>query len=903
MMELQLRYNNDAQLPVAAALLYGNSTTAWLKEIDRWQISPGELSCYILPQSVSCIDPAGLFVIFNNPASVRQIDLLHPYACISNKLYIPCHATLFPQLAVAELDRLLLWPIQVFHPTIGLVGFEESSFVNISDLFVYPTIKQSNWTLADPGLAGKPELQQIIVTPRSAENIMDEIKTAIGQKPIEEIIPPEEKTNPVLENILNVAKLFLFVPLLGVIKLFDLFPKSATSVYSGNTSSNPGLLQQLQSWLQKNLDELQKKRDKELKRLSDLFEKDTNEALQYAIPLNSPYFDRGKQAPSSSILGRRSVNFNLGSLGGGRLVDAWDTSNYYHELRTKYLNAAQKEIAQKDFKKAAYVYAHLLGDYYNAAKTLEQGNFHREAAALYKDHLKNMTAAAACLERGELYTEAIELYKDLKEDEKVGDLYLQIQQENNAHLYYESCVTKKVGADNLLDAARVVQEKMQQEERAKGILLQGWKGNYQHEPCLKKYFDIIINKDQEQVEAAVNHIYKEHTSERKQLPLLHVLEYVNSKTGSEAVLHNNQEIAYEILHQEAKKGNMQNLHSLKKFLPGNKLIGSDTSRYASSSNRRLQPDTITADIQLDKTIGWKATTCYRNQFIAVGIKNNQLHLARANWYGNIEYYSWEKEIKDFTSLCFITAPHYSKDIILHNSEGIVFSDRQLIKNKYFSEDLEIRSLAWMLAAPQQFLIDETGNIRRFEMERGDMTLQQYSMDGTLLLSVNCALVSGTVSGARNYPGQALFFNDGYYYTYTDMRLISISSTGGVKAIELLTGIRMMAASGPGSDFYIVVSTNKGCSICKPFKGELNFTNLYFAEELIPRQIIFLNSNRFVIAEKLKAVVFEITDGIPRLIYEQRTASVIAGILSVPQRNSFAIVEENGCITVHDLDKS
>jgi len=40
MMELQLRYYNDVQLPVAAAMLYGNSTTAWLKEIDRWRISP-----------------------------------------------------------------------------------------------------------------------------------------------------------------------------------------------------------------------------------------------------------------------------------------------------------------------------------------------------------------------------------------------------------------------------------------------------------------------------------------------------------------------------------------------------------------------------------------------------------------------------------------------------------------------------------------------------------------------------------------------------------------------------------------------------------------------------------------------------------------------------------------------
>jgi len=379
-----------------------------------------------------------------------------------------------------------------------------------------------------------------------------------------------------------------------------------------------------------------------------------------------------------------------------------------------------------------------------------------------------------------------------------------------------------------------------------------------------------------------------------------VLEYVNNRTNSETVLHNSQEIAYEILHNEAVKGNMQNLHSLKKFLPGNKLIGSDTSRYASSNNRRQLSNSITPDIQLDKTICWKSATCYRNQFIAVGRKHEQLHMARANWYGNIEYYSWEKEIKNFTDLCFITAPQYCKDIILHNSAGIAFSDRQLIRNKYFNEDLELRSLAWMQGAAPQFLLDETGTIKRLEMDRGDISLQHYSMDGTLLQSVNCTLVSGSISGARNYPGQALFFNDGYYYTYTDMRLITISSTGAVKAIELLTGIRMMVASGPGGDFYLLVSTNKGCSLCKPFKGEINFTDQYFAEALIPRQIVFLTSTRFVIAEKNKAVVFEIANGKPNSIYEQRTASPIAGILPVPQRNSFAIVEENGCVTVHDF---
>ena len=193
-MELRIQYNKDIQLPATAALLQGNSTVEWLKQISRWQVDSSDLTCYILPQSVGSVKPAALFVIFNNPALAKDIDLLHPYNCIGNRLYIPCNASLFPQITAAEFDQLLLWPMQVFHPSIGLVGFEDNSQVNIEDLFIYPQVKNTGWTFADPGLATKPPLQQILVTPLAAETIMDEIKTGIGQKPI-------ERASPSLSNV------------------------------------------------------------------------------------------------------------------------------------------------------------------------------------------------------------------------------------------------------------------------------------------------------------------------------------------------------------------------------------------------------------------------------------------------------------------------------------------------------------------------------------------------------------------------------------------------------------------------------------------------------------------------------------------------------------------------------
>jgi tetratricopeptide (TPR) repeat protein len=900
--ELQLRYNKDIQLPASAALLHGGNTQAWLKQIGLWGIDARELTCYIIPESISSVKPAGLFVIFNNPVHIKSIDLLLPYGCVGNCLYIPCNAELVPKITAAELDHLLLWDLQIFHPVTGLVGFEKSNQVQIADLIIYPEIKNTDWSFADPGLADKPALSQIIVTPLSVEAVMEEIKTDVGQKPIEDIIPPKERKNPVLGKILTLIKLIIGLPILGLLKLFEFLSKPLAGDHSNNNSGKPGLLRELQTWIEKNLDELQKKRDSELKRLVDLFDKNTNEALQYAIPLNSPYLDRGKQAASSSILGRRLTMFNLRGLGGGTAVDAWDVSNYYNDLRTKYLKAAEKEIGQKDFKKAAYVYAHLLGDYYNAAKVLEQGSFYREAAALHKDHLKNIPAAAQCLERGGLYSEAIDLYKELKEDEKIGDLYMYIKQEDNAQEYYEYCVKRKIEADNLLDAARVVNEKMMQEERAKELLLQGWKSNYQHEPCLKKYFEIIIEKEGADIESTLNNVYKQHTTEKRMLPFLHVLEYVNFKTNSESVLHASQEIAYEVLHKEAIKGNTQNLHNLKKFLPDNKLIGSDTSRFVSNNTGRQEQQDLPAIIQLDNSIIWKKTTWHRYQFIAVGIKNNQLHMARANWYGNTEYYSWETEVKDYANLNFISSPYFSADIILHSSGDIPVARRELPRNKYFSEALVVKCPIWLHKSTAQFLIDHKGNITRLEIDNGGMTLQHYTMEGVLMRSINCIAEAGAVGFSSYYSNPALYVKDEFYYTYTGSRFLVVSATGQVHATELFTGIRMFAALDY-SDFFIVISTNKGCSLCKPGKGELNFTGEYFAEKLIPLFIQFIGSHKFVIAEKMKVAVFEITDGKPTLIYELRTNSVIAGILPAAQRNTFAILEEDGKVTVHSIESA
>ena len=462
-MKLSLRYNKSIHNPVHAACIRSSNVYDWLREINRWKIPLHQLDCYVLPSSHNSIDPSALFIIFKDAEKIKQHDLLEPYTCMENILFIPVNAILAPQMSKEEIKTLLLWEVQVFHPTIGLIGFEKKDRIDLSSLISFNNNIDEDWSFAHTGMPDQPKLSQINVVQPTPEGLIESIQKEIGEKKLKDIPPAKEGERSASEKIIDTIKYGLFKVTAGLV--YGISQLLSFGGSNNKSGSEAGLLQQLQQWLSQNIEELEKKRNKEINRLLNLFDKDTDEALQYAIPLNSPYLNRGSQTSSSS-LSRNPLQFNLNKLGGGRVVDTWNIGDQYNELRNKYLKAAQHEIEKKDFRKAAYVYAHLLGDYHNAAKVLEQGKYYREAAALYKDHLKNKMAAAECLENGELYLDAIELYKDLHKDEKVGDLYTKINHTKQAAAFYEKHVDLKVKSSDFLDAARVMEEKLHQQERA-----------------------------------------------------------------------------------------------------------------------------------------------------------------------------------------------------------------------------------------------------------------------------------------------------------------------------------------------------------------------------------------------------------------------------------------------------
>jgi hypothetical protein len=889
-MKLQVKYNDSIHHPVAAAFLRGNNPIEWLKEIDGWNLPVKDLHCYVVPDGQTPA-VAGLFVIFDKVDRIKQLPFLDSYSCLANKLYIPVNTELYPQISQEELTSLLIWDKQVLFPSIGFIGFEKKDRLDLASIFNYNQPVDADWSFAHPGNPDRPTLQLITITPATNEEFIKSVKEEIGQKSLENI-PNNPGDNPSIpEKILDYIK-WIFLALLGLLLLpLRLLPR----VEGNNPRAGTGLFGRLQNWIEKNLDQLQKKRNSEIKRLLKLFDQNKDEALQYAIPLDSPYLNRGKQSFSSKLT-RRNLKLNLGRLGGGQMVDSWDVSDYYIELRQKYMNAAQREIAEKNFKKAAYIYVHLLGDFRSAANVLEQAGMYREAAVLYKDHLKNELAAAECLEKGKLYLEAIALYKPLGQHEKTGDLYSLLGQKTKGRESYETYIKEQLMHNNYLDASRVMNVKMDEPALAKKTLLDGWKSFSQPENCLVTYFDIVLEKENDIIEKSVKDIYTKHTPELKRISFLNVLENVTRKKNDPEFSRVSQDIAYEVVNNEVEKGNVSSLTLIKKFLPGDRLVTSDTSRYTNlfRPGRNITPNQQA--LHLDQTIRWIKAVWHRNQFLVLGIKNNNLQMARCNWYGNLEYYSWSINSKVLSRFTFISAPYYSNTIILHSTDDLPVTRKNLSKNKYFNEALIVYCPVWMHKGSATAVINEEKNICRLEDAGGSLCLQYYDIDGKLLKSILCVTSDNKPVPNEDQLAPNMINFDGYYYICRPKEFLLISKDGITKVYEYDTMIRFFAASHSFKELYLVVSAYKGCQLYKPANGDLNPIGGFFAPELIPSHISFISSSVFIIAEKKKAHAFEIIENTVKEIAQFEVNNTIIGVLPTSDRFKFGLLEESGRIT-------
>lgn len=897
-MVLNIRYDEHARHSCDGAFIRGKTVQEWLRVVDQWQVPVKDLVCFIIGEKQDPTSPAGLFVIFRKNEIPVVGDKAYAYTCLAGKLFIPADAVLVPDITMEELGKVLMWEYQLFHPVYGFTGFEAGDCLTINDLIKLPRPQASSWEQEITPATPFPALQYVSIQATTAAEVFDEVKDSVNNKSLDDI-PKEQESTP-LSRLLNPISR---ISLLG--GLYLLKKASALLAGQGNGSATgsdkPGTLDKLQDWMKGKLEDLERKREDELKRLLRMFEKNTDEALQYAIPLNNPYLNRGESAPSAS-LSRRSTSFSLGGLGGGASTDFWNVDRHYESLRAKYLKAAEAAIEAGNFKKAAYVYAHLLGDYQAAAGVLERGKYYREAAALYKDHLMNIPAAAACLERGGLLFEAIELYAQLEQYEKAGDLYIQLDRQDKAAYYYEKCIGLATNNKDYLEISRVAKDKLHDHTRAQMALLNGWHDVRKPEDCLIRYFDLVAEKHKERLDSTVQTIYERETKADKKMSFLNVLVTVKKNHSSPEVEERSRAIAYEVMSEQAGMGKVNSLYLLRQFVPDDPLVATDVTRYVGNYKAPVEmssPESADS-LQLMKDIAWVKGMSARDQMLFMGISSTGYYLARANREGHIEYETWNVPVRD-TGHPFVLINGAASNYLLFYSQVALLNDRRLAANTYFPEGLFIHCPAWLAKGVLAIGV-EKDEIFTAHTEGNRSFLNRYSQVGALLDSKICSLY---LLPAEIQQGKQVheFIKAGQYYLigYSTM-LLRIAADGKADVCHFDYGYVMMAKNPLLTDEVLVYTAN-GCLLVNIGGDEMKVLSDYFAGGLEAVDMKFI-AGKLVIVGKERVEIYTISHHKPILVkiigYK---GPALVSAMATSRRNELALMDELGCITFHSMDLS
>ncbi|MBO2010279.1 hypothetical protein [Hymenobacter negativus] len=965
-MLLTLRYQESAQRPACAAFLRGPDPAAWLREIGRWGLAAGQLSCYLVPESIRSVQLVGLFVVVKN--GELPADVLEPYGVVASRLYVPVRAALWPATASDELSAALLWPRQLLHPAIGMVGFDTTDEINLAGLLDCGPPRPTAWDRARPGVEPKPRLERVRVLAPTVAEVVESIQEEVGTVPLAQLPGlTEDQPGPaqaawdnlrrrLLKAVLAVVRWLPGLPtgrvmrVLGLVilvvmalaLLFSVFSqlgsgnlsglivpltilavriwrsfsekeKSRPASYRPTAPARPGMFQRMENWLGGRIHNLEQKRQNEIERLLRLFGENMDEALKYAIPLGGPYQNRGA-APESARLGPRATNFNLGGLGGGGRVDVWNLDAYRDNLRQQYLAAARQEVEAGRHKKAAYIHAHLLGDYHSAASVLEQGGYYREAAALYKDHLNNRPAAAKCLENGGLLLEAADLYAELKEHEKAGDLHQKLDQPALAARHYERGVALFLDNTDHPAAARLLADKLADPGRAQAVLLQGWASPKQPETCLKQYFDVLAAGSDEDLSAHVRDIYQHHTPAARRVPLLQVLTAVNARYTTPELRAASLEVAYEVVSTEASAGNVSHLALLRNFLPDDRLIAADCSRYVSSASRPAADSSKTGQViapQLDATISWQSAVAHGHQWVAIGWRDKRLHLARGNWYGNVEYYSWMTDVSGIQVLLMADEQHGNR-ILLRTSAAVALETKQLPKNKYFPHALVVESPSWLPPWPIRIALLPEGKLASAQIRSSFIHLIQYSAqgkaEGPFLLTHEIPDLKFD-EDARMWPSELLYRN-GMYYTYWEDQLVQLTENSQrMMAYETPDGGNyMLVRSLYSAKLCLAIATGEGFLLWEPttppnkpgpvFSTDSMASNMQFVG---PEHLV--TTHRSAITEQHEAVLYYYTIDEIQPMRTIKTSSEFVAVLPTISRQKFALLEDTGRISLHSISES
>lgn len=468
---LQLRWEPSAVGPAEGWFLPGTHPARWLDELSRCGLASEGTRLFCVPRSLQDRTPAGLLVVPSTGRTPGATPAGFACRCIAGRLFVPVDATLDPPLSDAEVTDRCPFPVALFHPLLGLAGFDAGSTHCVADLLKTPAERPADWNRAVSAPASVPELDSIALDrPPTLGDMFGEASGEIGSEPVEGLPPASgEPSESAVSKFRRSMRKAISEGAAGAMRRLP------------HGGSRRTWVNAVEDWANRNLQQVDKQlsrlRNKEVHRLLDLLTRDPETGLRHAIPMND-FGHRGTAAPSSR-LGPRNLDFDPGRLGGGP-ADHWDIPADIRELlRKRYLELANRELQLGRHRRAAYIFAQLLGDLVSSANALKQGRMFREAALLYENHLHNPLEAARCLAEGGLFADAIQLYTKLRLWLDVADLHDRLGNRAAATEALRRVVNDRLASDDPLGAARLLDERLHVPDEAIAVLLAAWPGSRQ----------------------------------------------------------------------------------------------------------------------------------------------------------------------------------------------------------------------------------------------------------------------------------------------------------------------------------------------------------------------------------------------------------------------------------------
>jgi MoxR-vWA-beta-propeller ternary system domain bpX3 len=654
LVEISVRREDEPLRDPAGWLLSGPDPGSWLAEIARWQL-PDEreedLRLFLVPRSKQDTFASGVLVAVPEGAGPAVRPAGVAYGVVGGRLFLPVEARLDPSIAPGELDSLLHHDFVVFHPAVGFIGFHESQVRHPSSLLAFPRLPRSRWQ-APP--ATTPWNERIVAlsldAPVSLAEFFQEESREISSESPEDIPPdPDEPAEGAIEK----WKRKVTAPLARGLEWFARWAagQAGASALAGN----------LESWAQRKIQEvgrdLERLRNQELRRLLELLDQDPHRGLRHALPLGHGTH-RGRARPGSRLV-PRLVDFSLGGLEGGAPADPWDVPGALRQrLLAKYRELAIREKSLGRFRRAAYIYADLIGDVETAAAALKEGRHYREAAEVYRRHLHRPLEAARTYEAGGLLGEASELYLELEKYEEAGDVLRKMEREDKAREAYERARDRHLAEKDRVGASRIADAKLRDAEQAIEIASSGWPDSSQASECLRRQFQIQAREGLHQrTGALLERLEREATPPYLVADLASCLAETAARYPESILRLGAADLARKKISGRIRNASMDEasrlVASLYRLAPDDRLLVRDGARYLDARQERPvspdarsrrsspQPQLIRAfDLPVCEWLELRSTG---SLFFALGRDDRRHVLVRGSWSGQYETVFWPLE--------------------------------------------------------------------------------------------------------------------------------------------------------------------------------------------------------------------------------------------------------------------